>query len=406
MNDKGEIVSSYTIDENLELQIWTKGLSPRLVVFNKNQNKRKLIPLRWLEDRDRKLSVKGKARGASEEYTLADLLSPLQRILAEYAVYTPFRAVHWRFSMVLEKALHTPVTVLNKSEFSMLAEDKRARLWLSDLTDENREKGTGFFRPFFPVSEGELRAFPKPEEGEGAEPSAPKIPFTENRCSTEDLLRTGVVRALDGLNIRRWYRPVRIMAAAMLLGFSFCEEDGSEFCDEIWHAANDNKPLDLKIGDPRLKGLGRKFTGYARHMDVLDKISVWASMDSEKELLDGGYGRKRRIDFPMGFLGDVDSVVTFFDREDGHMALACKPKVQRATGGSGGLFYASPPQKSQEKQELIYTFPQEVYEKALADDAFGGANDDYFTVLQLTSAKVFEAWCETLTPYIAWFTGI
>jgi hypothetical protein len=195
------------------------------------------------------------------------------------------------------------------------------------------------------------------------------------------------------------------MAAAMLLGFSFCEEDGSEFTDELWHAGNFDKPLSFKFGDPRLRGLGRKFAGYARHIGMLDKIAVWASVDSDKELQDGGYARRRRIDFSAGLLGSGDVVVTFFEREDGMMALGCKPKLKFSRGSGSGLYYAIPPQKSYEKQELVYTFPRSSYERALELDAFGGSHDEYFTVGQLTSAKIFEAWCDNLTSYISYFAG-
>jgi hypothetical protein len=105
-------------------------------------------------------------------------------------------------------------------------------------------------------------------------------------------------------------------------------------------------------------------------------------------------------------LGSGETVVTFFEREDGIMALACKPKARRSYGGGGGLYYASPPQKSQEKQELIYTFPSDMYARALLLDSFGGAPDDYFTVGQLASAKIFEAWCDNIMPYITYFAGL
>jgi len=87
MDDKGEIMSSCDVDENICLQIWTKGFSPRLVVFNKNQNTKKLIRFNWLENLERKLSVKGKKRGESVEYSLAALLPHVQRIISEYGVY-------------------------------------------------------------------------------------------------------------------------------------------------------------------------------------------------------------------------------------------------------------------------------------------------------------------------------
>jgi hypothetical protein len=392
MDDKGEIISSCDVDDEIALQIWTKGLSPRVVVFNKNQNKKKFIKLRWFENLDRKLTVKGKKRGTTVDYLLSDLLPVLQRILSEYAVYTAFKSCLWRFSVTFEKVLHAPAIVFEKKEFSLLPEEKRARLWIADLTGEI--KGEGIFRPFFPLLSQEEKKIIS-EEG---------FPFIDSRCGVEDLFKTGVVRKLNGANLSRWHRPVRIASAAMLLGFSFCEEDGEEFSDEIWRAGLLEKPLSFKLNDPRLKGLGRKFAGYIRHFDTLNTMTVQASLDSDKELQDSGYARKRRLNFPAGLLGAVETAVTFFDREDGMMALGCKPRIKKSTGG-GGLYYASPPQKSQEKQELIYTIPKDRYETALLRDAFMGAPDDYFTVGQLVGGKIFGAWCNNLVPFISYFAG-
>jgi len=373
MDDKGEIVSSRDVDENVALQIWTKGQSPRLVVFNKNQNSRKLIRLNWLERPDRKLSIKGKKRGESAEFVLADLLPALQHILSEYAVLTSFKPRLWKFSLTLEKALHVPAIVTEKGELSLLPEEKRAALWLADLTDGKR--GEGFFRPFFPLAEAERKAFP--EEG---------LPIAENRRGTEDLFKTGIIRKLASLHPDRWYRPVRIMAAAVLLGFSFCEEDSSEVSDAFW-----DEGLSLsKLDDPRLLGLGRKFTGFVRHFDALGQMTATVSQDSDEDLQNEKYARKRRIEIPVGLLGDVEYSLTFFDREDGMMALGCKPKAatQRHRG------------------ELVYTFPASVYEEALDHDARGGAPDDYFTLTQLTSAKIFSIWLDRIVPYITSFAGL
>ena len=393
MDDKGEIVSSCDVDENIALQIWTKGTSPRVVVFNKNQNKKKLIRLSWFEDLDRKLSIKGKKRYSTVDYALSDLLPTMQRILSEYAVYSPFKPHLWRFAVTLERVLHAPAIVFDKNEFSFMPEEKRGRLWIADLTGD--VKGEGGFHPFFPLSDAERATLLDAE-----------LTFTESRCGVDDLFKTGAIRKLNGAAMARWYRPVRIMAAAMLMGFSFCEEDGSEFTDELWRAGNFEKPLSFKISDPRLMGLGRKYVGYVRHSDMLSHIEVRASLDSDKELQDEGYVRKRRVQFPPGILGRTDTSVTFFERE-GTMALGCKPKTRSSyTGGGGGLYYASPPQKSAEKRELIYMFPTTLYERALALDAFDGAADDFFTIGQLAGAKIFQAWCENLAPYISYFAGM
>ena len=145
MDDKGEIVSSCDVDENIALQIWTKGLSPRLVVFNKNKNSRKLIRLSWMEKRDRKLAVKGKGRTESFSYAIADLVPILQRILSEYAVYAAFRPRLWKFAVQLEKVLHVPEIITDRGELNLLSEERRSALWIADFTEGDRR--TGDFSP-------------------------------------------------------------------------------------------------------------------------------------------------------------------------------------------------------------------------------------------------------------------
>jgi hypothetical protein len=376
MDDKGEILSSCDVDENVTLQIWTKGMSPRLVVFNKSQNSRKMIRLNWLENPERKLSLKGKKRGESVEYRLADLLPHVQRILAEYAVYSSFKPRLWKFAGTLERMLHTPAIVSEKGELFLLTEEKRSCLWLADLTDGRKKEGN--FRPFFPLTEKERGVLS--EEG---------VPFAENRRSLDDLLKTGVVRKLASALPARWHDPLHVMAAGMLLGFSFCEEDGEDFVDDLWREEA-GAPLILRIGDLRLKGLDRRFVGYVRHFGALEGLTCRETSDSDSELLDGGYTRKRRIQFSAGILGDVAYSVTFFEHTGGTSALGCRPL-------SATLRH---------KGELVYVFPTSLYEKALTDDSLGGTADDYFTVAQLTSAKRFETWMRNVVPYVGSLAGL
>jgi hypothetical protein len=278
--------------------------------------------------------------------------------------------------MALEKALHTPSIVSDKGELSLLPEDKRSCLWIADLTGE--KKGEGRFRPFFPLSAKELDVIP----GEG-------LPITEKRRGAEDLFKTGVIHKLVSQHPARWQRPIRLMGTAMLLAFSFCEEDGSEFSDELWRV-EDSQSVAFKINDARLMGLGRKLVAYIRHFGLLGQIEERTSPDSDRELLDAEYTRKRRIDFPMGLLGDVEYSVTFFDREDGMFALGCKPH--------GATL--------RHKGDLVYSLPTSAYEEMLVQDSLGGANDDYFTVAQLAWAKVFETWLNNIAPYVSSFVGL
>ena len=371
MDDKGEILSSCDVDENISLQIWTKGFAPRLVVFNKNHNSRKLIRLSWLENLERKLSVKGKKRGQSVEYSLADLLSFIQRIISEYVVYASFKPRLWKFVTKLEKVFHTPAIVSDKGELALLSEDKRSCLWIADFSGEKKNEGR--FHPFFPLSENEKNVFP-----EGG------LLIGKNQRGADDLFKTGVARKLAVQSPLRWHKPVRVMGAAILLGFSFCDEDGSEFADEFW-----SDEVSIKNDDRRLCGLGRKFTGYARHFESLKEIEMRASSDSDKELMEAGYSRKRRVEFQERAIGDVAYSVTFFESDDGAMALGCKPRAATI----------------RHKGELIYSLPASVYAQALINDSLGGATDDYFTVTQLISAKAFERWSNSIAIYLDSLTG-
>ena len=370
---KGDIVSNFDVDDNLALQMWTKGRSPRLVIFNKGKNTRKLIPLSWVERRDRKLSIKG-AKGATVSYAIQDFEPALESLLAEYDVRTNFRIRLWKFAAELEKIIHAPDSVMDKSEFKMLSEDKRSSLWIIDFSDS--KKG-GVYLPFFPMSEAEAAGLPRDRMlvsvvGRGA----------------EGLIKSGAPRALAKANPVRWQNPIRVAAAAMLMGFSYCDADGAEFMDSLWD--KDIPPFTLR--DPRIGGLGQKLVAYIRHFDAVEQVEGSVSMGSStKELQDQGYERKRRLDFQPGAIGDVPYRVTFFEHEgEGRIGLGCEP--QSAT--------------ARHKGELVYTIPLDVYGTALKNDTLGGPEDEFYTVTQLVWARQFKDWYNNVTPYIRGFAGL
>ncbi|MBR1603871.1 MAG: hypothetical protein IJ667_10580 [Synergistaceae bacterium] len=398
MDDKGKIVSSRDIDDNLALQIWTKGNAPRLVLFNKVKNTRKLIHLSWVEKRDRKLSINGKKRGESTNYLVQDFEPAVQQILAEYAARTNFiRAKLLQFSLNFEKVVHSPELVTVKNEMTLLSEDKRCALWIADCTGPNKK--VGVFRPFFPVTKAEAEAFTEERLQKG-----------EAGRSADALIKSGVVSHLKSIRPERWHNPVRVTAAAMLLEFSFCGYDGSKFADALWDD-NKNNPNNFSpvntmgttmkqparagagfsLHNTGLLGFGHKLTAFMRHFGAAPHITSSISLDSDKELQDNGYARVRRVDMQPGSIGDVPYRVTFFENEETKkIAFGCIP--QAATARHTG--------------ELIYTIPQNIYQSALAHDTLGGPEDEFFSITQLVWTKQFKDWYESVTPYIKSFIGL
>lgn len=381
MDDKGEILSSIDVDQNLSLGIWTKDASPRLSIENKAKKvgaKRKLIRLSWIEKADRKLSMSGAKRMENIIYELSQLEPSLKTILNEYAIYSKFKSFYWKTLTLLSNMIVSAVNIVDPTEIALMPDKKRFYLWVGDMTESRDE---GFYRQFFPMNDSEIACLPN-KEG---------IPFGGDNKGSEYLQKTGIMRKLMGIDYARWYRPIQITAAAMLLNFSFCGEDGSELADLLW-AKSSETPLALRPDDVRLAKLGERLNLYIRHFWAIDKIGYEEGVyESVSEMQKREYARKRRYNLPVGAIGDVEYTVTNFEKEGCAVALTCAPTS--AT--------------SRHERDLIFHIPPDVLAKAMADDTLSGGNqDELFTTVALMKAKQFSDWLERISVFVSDFTGV
>ena len=392
MEEQGKIISSCDVDENLALQMWTRGKTPRLSVFNKNKNQRKLISIAWVEKRDRTLSINGKNKGENVSYTVQDFEPAIQKILAAFSVNTNFKVKFFTVVVDLEKALHHPEFVSGASEFSLMSEDKRSSMWINDGSSDKDKYPFGIFRPFFPVKDSEADLM-IPE----------KLRVTSQAArGIEGLMNTGIPAALKKANPERWHNVIRVTAAAMLLGFSYCGGEGIKMSDYLWSAGEKQKapgnlpgmkiPVKkLSLHDPELLKLGYKLAAYVRHYYYIDDIDINYVGDSEKDAQERGFTKSRRVDFSTGTLGDVPYRVTFFENETmGLTAFGCSPRMN-TTKHTG---------------DMMITIPTESYKAALHNDTMGGPEDDFFTLTRLLWAKQFKTWYENIKPYVKSFAGL
>ncbi|MBR6901108.1 MAG: hypothetical protein IKN30_03490 [Synergistaceae bacterium] len=391
MDEQGKIISTCDIDANLALQMWTRGKTPRLSIFNKNKNSRKLIHIAWVEKRDRTLSMNGKKPGENFTYTVNDFEPAIQKILTDYAAKTNFKVKYFKLVIDLEKALNRPEPAGSKSDLAMMTEEKRSSLWVADCS--NGDKNSGVFRPFFPLNEAEAALF---TEGRM------KISSITAR-GTEALIKTGITADLKKVNPERWHNTVRVTAAAMLLGFTYCGADGTQMSDALWVAGEKPKNINpnvapmkipektLHLNDPGLARLGFKLTAFIRHFYIINKIKITYADDSEKSLLEAGYERQRRIDFNTGTLGDVPYRTTFYENHDkGMTAFGCNPRMQTA----------------KHRGDMVILIPTDVYKSALKLNTMSENEDDFFTITRLLWGKQFSAWYSNLKPYVKGFAGL
>lgn len=392
MEEQGKIISSCDIDSNLALQIWTRGKTPRLSVLNKAKNSRKLIHISWIEKKSRTLSISGEKPGENFNYTVSDLGPAVSRILTEYFARTNFKVKFLKLFLDLEKAVHHPEPFSSKSDFAMMTEEKRSSLWIADCSEGDRNSGV--FRPFFPANS---------QEAESLTEDRLRIASLKMR-TTEGLFSLGVVDALKQANPERWHNTLRVTAAAMLLGFSYCGADGSKTSDYFWTAGE--KPVNLNpnvtvlkapvkklsINDAELARLGYKLTAYIRHIYRANEVDISYSDDSEKSLQDSGFTRNRRFDFNAGTIGDVPYRVTFYANErDRLTAFGCNPRMQTA----------------KHRGDMVIMIPTEIFTEAMNDDTIGGVSgNEFYTLTRLLWAREFSEWYGNIRPYVQKFAGL
>jgi len=271
----------------------------------------------------------------------------------------------------------TPTTVINPADIAFMPENKRLYLWVCDLSKNRNE---GFYRPFFPMTEAEKDLLPSPEG----------VPFSGEQKSSEYLFKTGIIRKLMDVNPARWYRPLQIAAAAMLLSFSFCGEDGSEMTEQLWNATG--TPTIFKPDYSKMVKLGERLNLYIRHFSAIKEIKCeYFDYDSVAEMLKRGYERKRRFDIPVGTIGNNEYTVTIFEKEYEPTAFTCVSRSIAVT----------------RENEIVYHIPQDVLLKTQQDDTLDETNlDEFFSLTSLIKAKQCNDWLERIAFFVSPFTGV
>jgi hypothetical protein len=381
MSDLENIISTRSVDEKLTLGIWAKDGAPRLLIENnakKTGSKRRFIHLSWIEKEDRKLTMSGEKRNETHNYEIQQLEPTIKHILEEYSVYSKYKMVYWKTLTLLSHMVEAPVNVIDPAEMALMTEKKRCYLW---VCDKKKNRSEGFYRPFFPMGEDEQNVFPSPEG----------IPFSGEQKGIEYFSKTGILRKLMGVNPTRWYRPLQIAAAAMLLNFSFCGANGGDTAELLWHDRVDD-PIVLKPDDPKMVQLGERINLYIRHFNAIKDIKYEEGVyDSVAELQKREYVRKKRFNLHVGAIGDVEYTATFFEKDNEPIVFTCVP--QSAT--------------ARHDKDIVYHIPHDIFLKAKKDNTLDKENlDEIYTLASLIKAKQCNDWLERIAFFVSSFTGV
>jgi hypothetical protein len=282
-----------------------------------------------------------------------------------------FRSMCLRTAVLLQDMAIVPKVVMDKKDFALLPETKRRSLWLTDLSDG---KNNGAFLPCFDVTDEESELFLK--NGDELYLDLPK------GADIRDIRSTSIVSKLTAVDPVRWYMPFQIGAMGVLMGFSAVGGESIDFADSLWRGY-DKKSFLRKVDD--LEGqakvqaskMAMALVSLVRHWPYLQALEYREHYDSEGDLKERGYSRKRRFDIPQGQLGDISYVVTVYDNGEGHIAIGCK--------GNG--------RTSLHDGDMIFEMPDHVYGRSMASDACGSSPDETYSIVSLIRAWRTYVWC-------------
>ncbi|MCF4114369.1 MULTISPECIES: hypothetical protein [Dethiosulfovibrio] len=366
----GGILCSQDLDDNVSLQIWRGEGAPRLGIYNKTKERMKPVRFSWLEDPSRVLKMQH-GRGQSTEYDMDSICKIVRGLLESMSRDLTFRSMCLRTAVLLQDMAIVPKVVMDKKDFALLPETKRRSLWLTDLSDG---KNNGAFLPCFDVTDEESELFLK--NGDELYLDLPK------GADIRDIRSTSIVSKLTAVDPVRWYMPFQIGAMGVLMGFSAVGGESIDFADSLWRGY-DKKSFLRKVDD--LEGqakvqaskMAMALVSLVRHWPYLQALEYREHYDSEGDLKERGYSRKRRFDIPQGQLGDISYVVTVYDNGEGHIAIGCK--------GNG--------RTSLHDGDMIFEMPDHVYGRSMASDACGSSPDETYSIVSLIRAWRTYVWC-------------
>jgi hypothetical protein len=378
------ILAEYEVDDDLSLLLAKGAGMPRLGIYNLNSEKKKYVPLSWMEDPSRVLKIK--AGRSTKEYQMKLIEEGVSSLIESSAEALSLNSLAWRGVQLLGDLLHMPKTARSDADLSLIADSKRDTLWYAYTP----KRGKWRVYPCFAVTERENEILASAME-EGRPWPAPAL-SVENGALPFTMRNVSVVRELALANPARWSEFMLPVAKALLLGFSDWSNDGGHILgDALWkYLPAQNYRSDETVS--AIASAGRMFMNkliaYIRLWPLLEKFQAECVPDASKALEGRGMKKRERFEMVVPSLSDKQFRVTrLVDEESQSVAFGIVPAT-RLPG----------------EQDRIITFTGDDWETCLAACSLGGEHDPQYTCTSVLAGIETKNWyvrlveCLTRTP--------
>jgi hypothetical protein len=379
------VLAEYEVDDDLSLLLARGEGIPRLGIYNLNNEKKKYVPLSWIEDPSRTLKIK--TGRTTKEYRMDVIMEGVASLIADSAEALSLNSLAWRGVQLLGDLIHIPKTARSDADLGMIADSKRDTLWYVYTP----KRGKWRVRPCFASTEVERNIFASALE-EGKPWPSPALSI-ENGTMPFTMRNVSLVREISLANPERWREFMLPVAKAMLLGFSDWSSGGEHlFGDALWkylprpnYRADDTVSAIASVG----KAFVSKIIAYLRLWPLLAKVNSEHVSDSTKTLAERGMKKRERFDIVVPNLGDRQFRVTrLVDEVSSAVAFGISPST-RLPG----------------EQDRIVTFTGEDWETSLDACALGGEPDPQYACNSVLAAIETKDWYTRLVECLTWTPG-
>jgi hypothetical protein len=376
------VFAEYEVDDDLSLLLARGEGVPRLGIYNLNNEKKKYVPLSWIEAPSRTLKIK--VGRTTKEYRMNVIMEGVASLIAGSSEALSVNQLAWRGVQLLGDLIHIPKSARSDADLNIIAENKRDTLWYAYTP----KRGKWRVLPCFAATEAERNVFASSLE-EGKPWPVPAL-SVENGALPFTMRNASLVRAISLANPARWREFMLPVAKAMLLGFSDWSGGGEHlFGDTLWkylptpnYRADETVAAVTSVG----KAFMSKIIAYLRLWPMLERVTSELVPDSAKTLAERGMKKRERFEMVAANLDDKQFRVTrLVDEASSAVAFGITPST-RLPG----------------EQDRVISFTGEDWETCLEACALGGEHDPQYTCVSLLAAIETKNWYARIAECLTW----
>jgi hypothetical protein len=362
-------IAEEEIDDDLTLLIAKAEGIPRLGIFNTYSDKRKYVPLSWMEGGGKSLKIKvGKQ---TKEYGMDVVGEGVRSLIDKASDAIALNQLAWRGVQLLGDLIHIPKAARSEAYLSIVAENKRSTLWFVYTP----KKGKWRVRPCF-ITDGEEKNILEAAL-EDAKPWPAVI--LENGVLPPTMRNLPLAKELSHANPRRWSEFLLPTSKALLLGFSDWSAGGEHTLGEaLWaHLPTQSYRSDSTLEALASAGRGflSKITAYLRLWPILEKVKIDVIPDAAKLGESRGLKKRERFEIISASQGDKRFKVTRYIDEADVVAFGIVPDT-RLPG----------------ENDRMLSFSMDDWNSSVEACSLGGEKDPQFTCVSLLNGVEVMDW--------------